>query len=482
MAEDPRFVQDEHPAFTPDEPSAGSDLSGDPLNFALNYNPSGDMNISLGQGAVKGAISTVHHVGNLVEKIPGVKTLDDLYQNYIGKPAPSDADYQALTESQNPAQGLGKLAEQTAEFAMPSGAVGDLLKSAPLLARMLGQGAVSGGVGLAQTGSAKQGLMDAILGSGAEALPQALQAAGMGNRLDLSAEKNYAKAINPTTRANKSIVQNVVAPGLADRGVVATSLEDLKSKAADQMENFGQQIDDYATKNADVPMNAAGVQKKLDDLIAARTINGVVPSVNQPYVETLKNLKDEIGQVAQGKNGVLTLGDARSLRQQYDSAAAAKNAFALAPADQSKVAGIVDGTNAIRSGIADQFPALADINKEYSFWKNTHDVSDATLLRTQGQKPALTTTLARAGGLVVGAHGGWETAIGTSEALGALTKLRNSFLWNSVSAESKGRIADLIANGRADDALKLAQQAGLSALSVIHNGRTAQPQPAGATQ
>jgi hypothetical protein len=64
-----------------------------------------------------------------------------------------------------------------------------------------------------------------------------------------------------------------------------------------------------------------------------------------------------------------------------------------------------------------------------------------------GQKAPLTEMMARTVGGLLGLHGGTGGAIATSQAAGALIRLRNSTLWNSFSAATKGKLAEMAADG-----------------------------------
>jgi hypothetical protein len=308
----------------------------------------------------------------------------------------------------------------------------------------IGSGDIAGGLG---SGTA---LLAPFAAGAATALAPARAGTEVARMLDAAAEKNWAKALNPTTRANKAIVQDVVAPGLRERGVVATSLDDLRDRAAGHMDNFGGQIDDYMQQHGSDAVQGKGgtaITSRIDQNIALKQRSGVTPKVNQPYVDTLNDFKKEVNDLAAANGGVLTLEDARWLRQQYDVPAAAKNAFALPPAESSKLAAIRDAANTLRGVIADQNPALAATNKEFSFWNRVHDVTDATLERRQGQKPPLTTSLAQGGGAILGSGGGPVNAYAASKAAGILAQLRNSTIWNSFSAATKAQLSDLAASG-----------------------------------
>lgn len=323
--------------------------------------------------------------------------------------------------------------------------------------QQMGSGDVAGGLGTAT------GLLAPFAVAPAAKLVPASANTRVAEMLGSSAEKNWAKAINPTTKANKAIVQNVVAPGLTERGVVVSSLDSLKAKALAKMEESGQQIDDFMANHGSIPVQGRGgnaITSEIDNLIASKQRGGVTPQTNQAYVDALNGFKKDVEDLVAARGGTLTLEDARWLRQQYDATAASKNAFALPPAEQSRIAATADASNTLRRVIGDQFPDLAAANKEYSFWNRTHDVADATLTRRQGQKPPLTTSLAEAGGAVLGMHGGFGGAYAASKAAGILARLRNSTLWNSLSAQTKTQLGDLAESGDIPGMFRLAVASG----------------------
>ncbi|HEY6991151.1 MAG TPA: hypothetical protein VH369_22330 [Bryobacteraceae bacterium] len=346
--------------------------------------------------------------------------------------------------------------------------------AAAKVGEQIGSGDVAGGLGAA-TGLVAPFAAKPVIGAAGKLVPSGA-GAKVAEVLNASAEKNWAKAINPTTKANKAIVQDVVAPGLVQRKVVATSLDDLKSGALANMEKYGQQIDDFIDAHGSEGMPSKPILDSIDALRSDKSRAGVTPSVNKPYVQTLDDLRKDVEDLAAAHGGTLTLEDVRWLRQQYDVPAAAKNAFALPPAEGSKIAAITDVTNRIRGHIADTYPELAEANKEFSFWNKTHDVADATLIRSQGQKPPLTKTVAEAVGAGVGAHGGFGTAYAASKAAGILARFQNSALWNSLSAQTKSQLADLAASGDIPGMFRLAAAsgAGLSPRSVPPPSATAQ--------
>jgi hypothetical protein len=295
-------------------------------------------------------------------------------------------------------------------------------------------------------------------------IPKAVGPGRATDVLDNSAEQNYTKAINPTTKINKAIVKDTVAPGLAERGVIATSRDDLMAQAQSHLDNYGQQIDDFMQQHGTDKLPGYAIINDLEALKKPQMVGGTVPSVNQPYVQQIGRLQADVAKIMQTQ-GYITAEDLRGLRQSYDKIAASKGAFALPPETQTALKALTDATNTIRGRIASTYPDLADTNKEYSFWKNVNDVTDASDLRKTGQRQPLTEMMAKTVGAAVGAPGGAATAYASAQALGALAKLKNSMIWNSVSGAAKSRISDLIKNGDPQAALVFANKAAIASMT-----------------
>jgi hypothetical protein len=102
---------------------------------------------------------------------------------------------------------------------------------------------------------------------------------------------------------------------------------------------------------------------------------------------------------------------------------------------------------AIRDQLASDFPDIAAINKEFTFWKRMHEVVSDTVTRREGQAKPIGQKIAQAGGMAVGAQGGLLPAVIGRYATGALEALATSPAWRTVSATTKGRLAKYIADG-----------------------------------
>ncbi len=166
----PAFVDE---AMTPQEQQAVNFVD-EPMTPVL---PRGQMDPmrarleSTQTGIAKGALSTVAGLGKLVSSVPGVKNLID---KFYGEPGLSDRAFAWLDqelEATNPAEKVGKFAEQAAELAIPVGTSAKLGSWAPkglkFGAKMVGEAAEFFGKTAAQTGGDEEAMITAALLGGA---------------------------------------------------------------------------------------------------------------------------------------------------------------------------------------------------------------------------------------------------------------------------------------------------------------------------
>lgn len=335
----------------------------------------------------------------------------------------------------------------------------------------IGSGDVAGGLGTA-TGlllpSATKELAPAVVGRlGGPA----------ATRLQAAAEKNWYDALNPTKEKMKAVTKNTVAPGLAERGVTANSIADLRDQAQANMQIHGDRIDDIFDQQAQQgkTMPATNLLTAMQDARDGETVGGI--SFNEPYTNTLDSMMDKVKQLEQKYGGQIPLDELRKLRQSLDTQVSrTKGGFALPVDEGSKADAMRVLPNAIRNEFAQNIPDLADANKQFSFWKNVDDVAAATGLRRIGQKTGLTTRMAQgAGAAFGGAVGGPKGALAGAKVGGLLAKLQGTVWWNSLSAANKMNVADLINQGKTLDALRLASSAGQGAAAQSLSLRSDQP-------
>jgi len=212
-------------------------------------------------------------------------------------------------------------------------------------------------------------------------------------------------------------------------------------------------------------MPAAPILEALDQAKQDVAVQGKVLSVDRPYVSQLADLKKDIKK-AQDENGEIPLRALRQVRQSYDKYVGKSN-FAIPPEEASRVGAVKEAADTIRSEFAAKHPDLADDNREYSFYKNLHEMADSASARQTGRSGGLLRSIA---GNVLGGAVGVSThsptaALATRAAVGKLSEFANSALWNTLKANQKARVATLVQAGSYQEALQFAQQAAVGGLA-----------------
>lgn len=309
---------------------------------------------------------------------------------------------------------------------------------------LLGTAAGLGTVGLAAKG----------IGMAADKMPAVRNK--IAGKFRSSAEKDIYSVLDPTTKPNKAMVYDDIAPDFVKNKTVATSLESIRDKAEAKADIHGANIDAFFEDAAkdDKRLSAKPIIDSLENEKQAYTVDG--EAINPGYVNRIQELQDQITQVAKNNGGEIPVGSLRRIRQIHDAQVAKTKGgggWALPPETQTAVDGSRHYSNAIRSTLADAFPELADENREFSLADNTRAVADATIRRKVGQSKPMTRTLFEIGGAGVGSLvGGWEGALIGKYAGQAMAALQRSPFWKTLSAAAKSHIADLIEAGDEDGA------------------------------
>jgi len=441
----------------------------------------GDMLTGQLKGIADTALSVASSGSNILEKGYNA-TIGKLTgkRAFQGSKFAEDSRNTPAIQPENTAQKIGFGTEKIGEFLIPSGSVSKGAKAAEaaldaskLPAFLRGaakvvagaglEGAANAGVTAAQGGSAKDVAENAALGAGGVVAGKALGALGKAveNPLKVSAEKSYAQALGATTKENKAIAQTVV-PQLIDKKVSAFSRAGLMKKAEKGVEVAGQAIDaelGKIPKNA--PVNLANVA---DDLERTKQ-SFMVPGANGKmvvadpqavqHIEGFQNIIKQIGEKDAPYESV------RQLRQIWDkSIADAKGFYGKTVTEGSILDAKKAAANSLRSELAKEFPDLAKVNREYSFWSKTQKVLEDTLERTQSQRRPITETIRRTAGAVIGSSvGGGAGAVLGDIAMGGLSKLVDSTAWKTIGAIQKTQIANFLASGKLEEAIKIITKA-----------------------
>lgn len=393
------------------------------------------------------------------------------------------------TQSQQP-QGPGMAARLTSQIGRPVLELGGMVGGAALGAAGGPIGGVAGaGLGYA-AGGAGADLLDTALGiskpgtateEAMKPISRTLEGVGMemGGRaigkgleaasgpLKKSAENVYSRVIGPTTKENKVLTQKVV-PELIDRGVTAITRSGLEDKAMGMAGAADTVLEDaYANLPQTAKVKFIPVLQQLENAKKSLVVEGTNTVVRKDLYKAIEKVQNTVLEIAGGAGDIaptnpeVSVATARSARQQYDAAVKSKTKlFGITGKEAVKVAADKEAGNAIRNELAQEFPDIASINKEFNLWQTVKELMGETNLRTASQSTPLTQQLVTHAGATVGgaAGGGLPGAVIGGVAGRSLGKLFTSPAWRTVDSITRDRLANLLAKGQQAQAGYLAAQ------------------------
>jgi len=346
-------------------------------------------------------------------------------------------------------------------------AVQDVLHPAPFLSTQAEEAAASRGDTGAVIGHATLPLVATTAPLGvSKVLGKA--APTMRSALESSAAKNYEDVLNPTRVDTKYQTQKIM-PQLLEERPVAMTRQGLANKAAGQADVAGQQIE-QTVSGMQGSMKTQPVIDRLENLRQQYQVNGV--SLRPEVDGAINTLQDQLravsqpGEVPGGAEGpgepTISNQDVVRARRILDQAVAEVGGYQGRPLSDTSLANIRKETaNSFREELSNSNPNLAALNAKFHFWNTLSEVMDATNQRKIGQVnalPKVETAVAAAGGL---ARSGLTGAAGWGAAMNLLGKAVRSTGWRTVSAATKGAIADALSTGRVQDVQGLLNKAGL---------------------
>jgi len=342
--------------------------------------------------------------------------------------------------------------------AITSGARAVGLKRGVSALGKVGSGATGGyaidvGSGL-QEGEGAQSFVPGLgtaLGAGLGAIGPglgALQRTAPG--LKEASQKGYSEALGATTKKLKEISQKIV-PEMAERKIVALSRKGLQEKATGMVEKIGDELDiAYETlppnAKANIKSTLDTIKKAQEDLRVAGT--KFIPESARPEFQALQEIRREI--IKLSKKGEVPVKSLRSYRQILDTQIKKSGGgFGMTGAENAKLAAQKTMANSIREEFGKQFPDIAKISKEFTFWKRMQDVVDETVLRKSSQRAPLGEKILTGAGVAGGfSQGGISTALGLATAMKVFSRLVNSTAWKTISSALKAHLADLLSQGK----------------------------------
>lgn len=265
--------------------------------------------------------------------------------------------------------------------------------------------------------------------------------------LQKSAEVQMGKALAPTTKTNKELTEKIV-PEMLRRRVKFASLGGLAGRAEQSADDAAEALEGaynslpQNTKATITPVIHAMEQAK-QRLVVAGT--DTIPEAALPKYKALQEIQQEILNLAKGSDDTVALESLRSYRQILDDVIKRTGkTFGLSGDETAKLAAQKVGANAIRHELAEQFPNIGKLNKEYTFWKNVQAVAEATNLRQRGQQGAIAEVMTGVGAGVGLSKGGVSTAVWYAVALRTISQIIRSPIWRSVAANQKQKIAEML--------------------------------------
>lgn len=276
---------------------------------------------------------------------------------------------------------------------------------------------------------------------------------GAENVIRSSAAEDIYKAINPTTEANKKLVQKI-APEFAKRKIVGTRGQ-IISLAEQGMEEVGEQFNKLGELKGDV--NLKGLEKTLKKIEEKAKVGGKVVDQNlYRSVNQVDSILRQFGEPIVNEAGAfagqafptkLNAEKLKKIRQIFDKAVAESKGFQKNLKEGTELNIQKQASNAIRKILADKYPDFAKLNEEYSFYKTLNDVAEATRNRKVGQSGVVS----KIGGTVMGgALGSLFGGVGTAGGAIAGSKGAEFFaspLFKTMSAATKTKLADALVSG-----------------------------------
>lgn len=314
--------------------------------------------------------------------------------------------------------------------------------------------------------------------------PIAAVAPTVAERLKKSATEQYQQALNPTKERTKFMAQKRT-PEMLDRGITADSAGALRDTAQEKATVATKELNDvYESLPGDRKSPTAPMVQALEDWknqfidripmtkeavdAEIRANKGKVPS------NIVKNADGTFDRVVNLDEHAINAGNAlqetlkaygdnitprsmRKARQIFDESVARSGGYeGRSLAEGSMLDARKEAATAIRQQLAKDNPELVQLNSEISFWLDVQKIAAETAKRKVGQQGGLIVPMAKNAGRTIGAGTGFAIGGPAGGAAGLfiggklaenLAKVTRSTKWRTVSAVTKNRVADAIANG-----------------------------------
>lgn len=320
--------------------------------------------LSLGRGAVR--------LGQQAGVLPAADAADEAYDDML---TPDTTEGRA-----------GKLVEQAAEgMALPA------TKGAGLLKGLTKAGLSAAALEALQTGKFDLATLAAgIFGTGAEGAQRAIGKVAANVPAAREAAEDTYRSVLGTSKANRPLAEAAI-PEAVERGAQG-SLKKMLGVAEHGVERTGEDVGLAVAQNKDAYISTTPLLKDVNDAIAHLKVRGAKlrsasdPNLSSPLIReggevegastaALEKLKEQL----EGLGDLLPVDQATKLKRIYQDTVARAGGFGSKAgnlADASTAAASEEGRQAIGREIADQFPDIAEANREHAFWQKWKTVLD----------------------------------------------------------------------------------------------------------
>lgn len=259
--------------------------------------------------------------------------------------------------------------------------------------------------------------------------------------IEKSAQASYTKALGPTVKAERGIAEKV-SPELAKRKTFVWTRGGLQRAAEKNELQAATKLEDaYNALPSDSKFVAKPVLESIVNKQKALEIDGVIPKESEAQYDALNKMKENILHVTENK--IVSPQTIRVYRQVLDETIVdSKKGFVMTGQGGPMLKAQRALANSIRREMANQFPSIANVNNEYSFWRNMTDLLETTVHK--GKNP-----LNQVGGVILDVAGQKEVGF-VFKNLGAL--FTDNVAWNTFSGSMKSRLAGLLAKGKMAEA------------------------------
>jgi len=267
------------------------------------------------------------------------------------------------------------------------------------------------------------------------------------SKLKGGAVKLYEKIFNPTSKESKALAEKTLDRLINEEGYIK-SISELKDEAGKKSTIYGKEIDNWFLS---LPKGSKTETKSiLDNLFNLRgkyKVGGV--DINEQGIKAVDEAINSLTRLS--KNGEIETSNLRKLRQIWDEHYNISKGFDDIASYKKKVQRL--GADSIRDVLAKNNPILAEINRNFTFWRNVESLAEYTSKKGGGKLTKFGTTALGSGlGAYTGGKEGGIEGILTGAVVGgslanSLNRLISSPSFRSLTAKQLNNLSEFIMYG-----------------------------------